>query len=97
MYTTGEGQISDGLYPFHKFGRDKIYSRFSKLRAALSGCPHLELQNTLSSPGAYAWIHCDGEESCWEVFAKVNLTGFNGTTYGTTGQGQSLVSCKIIS
>lgn len=84
---TGEGQGSDGMLLFHKFGRDVIYSRFEKLRAALSGCPHLKLQNPPSSPGAYAWIHCEGEVTCEDVFAKVNLTGFSGKSFGTTEQG----------
>ena len=83
----GEGQGPDGLFPFHKFCRDKIYSRFSELRSAMSGCPCLELQNLIFSPGAYAWIHCHGEETCEEIFDKVNLTGISGDQFGTTAQG----------
>jgi hypothetical protein len=83
---TGEGQTSDGLLPFHKFGRDVINARIAKLRAALSGCPHLELQNSVTSPGAYAWIYCMGEIPCEDIFAKVNLTGFDGRSFGTTKQ-----------
>jgi hypothetical protein len=87
-HTTGEGKTIDGFLPFHKFGREKIYSRFSRLRAALSGCPHLKLQNSLSSPGAFAWIHCDGEGTCEESFDKVNLKGGPGTQFGTTDNGE---------
>ena len=85
----GEGQGPDGLFPFHKFGRDMLYSRFSKLGYALLGCPHLELQNLnpTTSPGGYAWIHCYGEETCEEIFDKVNLTGISGDLFGTTAQG----------
>ena len=75
------------MYPFHKFGRDKIYWRFSELRIAMSGCPHLELQNPTSSPGAYAWIHCHGEETCQEIFDRVSITGYSGEKFGTTAQG----------
>ena len=77
----------NGMLPFHKFGRRKIFSRFSRLRRALRPCQDLELLNPTSSPGGYAWIHCSGRELCAEYFSKVKLAGDSGTYYGGTDRG----------
>ena len=58
---------------------------FSRFRTATKDCPHLELMNSVQSPGAYAWIHCD--TSCDDYLAKVNLTGNDGKSFGGTDQG----------
>lgn len=79
----------------HKFGRDAIYGRFSSLKEALLGCPDLKLQNSLTSPGGYAWIHCNGQNSCADIFAKVNVVGIPGSNFGTTDNGIKIHIIKI--
>ena len=83
----GQGLGPSGLLGLHEYGRNVMYSRFDQLNAALTGCPALKLQNSLDSPGAYAWIHCDTGEPCADYFAWVNLSGLNGTEFGTSDKG----------
>lgn len=87
IYCIGEMPGNNEMLPFHKFGRDTIYRRFEKLREALQGCPELELQNSLDSPGGYAWVHCHGDNPCATSFNSVNLYGWSGTSFGTSNYG----------
>ncbi len=87
----GEEVSADGLLPFHHFGREVIYGRFEQLRTAMKGCLNLELKNSLTSPGAYAWIHCD--KPCDSLINKVNLLGSSGKSYGTSDKGMYKLYC----
>ena len=78
----------DGLLPFHKYGHNAIFDRFQLLRDVLDSISGLELLNSASSPGAYAWIHCYWPLTCQEEFARVNLTGISGSSFGGSDQGK---------
>ena len=86
---SGEPRTASGLLPFHAYTRDVMFSRFQRLRSALT-CA--ELTNAPSSPGAYAWIHCssssssNGSTDCGEFFAKEKVVGHSGVGYGATAQ-----------
>ena len=53
-----------------KVGHSIVYRCFNQLNVALTDCPALKLQNSLESPVAYAWIHCDTGGPCTDYFLR---------------------------
>ena len=80
----GEEPGPSGMLPFHEAGHTAMLSHFTQLAAALT-CAKLTNYPS-SSPGAYAWVQCEGSGSCLDFFQRVNLTLEPGTRFGSTNQ-----------
>lgn len=89
----GDNPSPSGLLPFHSATREVLYSRFQQLASVLT-CA--QLTNTLSSPGAYAWVRCAEGVQCMEFFIKVNLTVESGEAFGSTPQCKKLQLTKLL-
>ena len=76
------------MLPYHQFGREKIFSAFSRLSEAIKDCKEMDIQlmNDITySPGAYAWLKCSGGVQCADELKQLaGIEGTSGAIYGAS-------------
>ena len=84
------------MLPYHQFGRDRIFSAFSRLSEAIQDCKGMEIQLTndiINSPGAYAWLKCPSGVHCAdELKTMAGIEGTSGMNYGATNDSKKLIN-----
>ena len=86
---------STGMLPYHEFGREKIFSAFSRLSEAIKDCKGMEIHLTNDitySPGAYAWLKCASGVQCADELKELaGIEGTPGMFYGATNDSKSII------
>ena len=95
MHTGETPSPSTGMLPYHEFGREKIFSAFSRLSEAIKDCKGMEIQLTNDitySPGAYAWLKCPSGVQCADELKELaGIEGTPGMFYGATNDSKSII------
>ena len=76
---------------YHQFGREKIFSAFSRLSEDIKDCKGMEIQlmnDITHSPGAYAWLKCASDE----LKQLAGIEGTVGVDYGASNNSRNIMT-----